>query len=139
MPPGAYRLLPDVALQSSIENPGYIICSDDPALANKQGQTPNCTDGFEGDNNQITTAGGTSFAAPIFAGFVAILNGVEHTTGQGNINPILYNLASNPTSSLVQMHASPVPPTAQFQVSRDTQPRRVTMKRQVWAALILAS
>ena len=33
IPPGAYRLLPDVALQSSIENPGYIICSDDPALA----------------------------------------------------------------------------------------------------------
>jgi subtilase family serine protease len=104
IPPGAYRLLPDVALQSSIENPGYIICSDDPALANKQGQTPNCTDGFEGDNNQITTAGGTSFAAPIFAGFVAILNGVEHTTGQGNINPILYNLASNPTSYAAAFH-----------------------------------
>jgi hypothetical protein len=101
---GAYRLLPDVALQSSIESPGYIICSDDPALANKQGQTPNCNDGFEGANNQITTAGGTSFAAPIFAGFVAILNGVEHTTGQGNINPILYNLASNTTSYVAAFH-----------------------------------
>ncbi len=104
IPSGGYRLLPDVALQSSIENPGFIICSDDPALANKKGQTPNCSGGLEGANNQITTAGGTSFAAPIFAGFVAILNGFEHTTGQGNINPILYNLASNPTSYAAAFH-----------------------------------
>jgi subtilase family serine protease len=104
IPSGAYRLLPDVALQSSIENPGFLICSDDPALANKQGQTPNCSGGFVGANNQVTTAGGTSFAAPIFAGLVAILNGFEHTTGQGNINPILYNLASNPTSYAAAFH-----------------------------------
>jgi subtilase family serine protease len=104
IPSGAYRLLPDVALQSSIENPGFLICSDDPALANKQGQTPNCSAGFVGANNQVTTAGGTSFAAPIFAGLVAILNGFEHTTGQGNINPILYNLASNPTTYAAALH-----------------------------------
>lgn len=101
---GTYRLLPDIALQSSIESPGFIICSDDPALANKQGVTPNCNFGFENANNQITTAGGTSFAAPIFAGFVALLNGLEHTTGQGNINPILYNLASSPTSYAAAFH-----------------------------------
>jgi hypothetical protein len=104
IPSGTSRLLPDVALQSSIENPGFIICSDDPALANKQGLTPNCSSGFDGANDQVTTAGGTSFAAPIFAGFVAILNGFEHTTGQGNINPILYNLASNPTSYAAAFH-----------------------------------
>ena len=104
IPSGGYRLLPDVSLQSSIENPGFIICSDDPALANKQGLTPNCSGGLEGANNQITTAGGTSFAAPIFAGFVAILNGFEHTTGQGNINPTLYSLASNPASYAAAFH-----------------------------------
>jgi len=101
---GNYRLLPDVAFQSSIESPGFIICSDDPALANKDGLTPNCSDGLEGANNQITTAGGTSFAAPIFAGLVATLNGFGQTPGQGNINPILYNLASNPTTYAAVFH-----------------------------------
>jgi subtilase family serine protease len=104
IPAGSYRLLPDVALQASIEDPGFLLCSDDPALTNKQGQTPNCSDGFVGANNQVTTAGGTSFAAPIFAGLVAILNGFEHTTGQGNINPVLYNLAANPTSYAAAFH-----------------------------------
>jgi subtilase family serine protease len=99
IPSGAYRLLPDVALQASIESPGFLLCSDDPALANRQGQTPNCSDGFEG-----TTAGGTSFAAPIFAGFIAILNQAKNSTGQGNINPVLYSLASNPTSYAAVFH-----------------------------------
>lgn len=98
IPSGSYRLLPDIALQSSIESPGFIICSDDPALINAQGQTSSCASGVEGSNGKYTIAGGTSFAAPVFAGFVAILNQVKRSTGQGNINPILYSLASNPTS-----------------------------------------
>jgi hypothetical protein len=49
-------------------------------------------------------AGGTSFAAPIFAGFVALLNEAEHATGQGNINPVLYSLATNPNSYAATFH-----------------------------------
>ena len=104
IPSGAYRLLPDVALQSSIESPGFLYCSDDPALANAQGQIASCSGGFYGPSQPIATAGGTSFAAPIFAGMVAILNVFEHSTGQGNINPILYKLASNPASYAAAFH-----------------------------------
>ncbi len=49
--------------------------------------------------------GGTSVAAPVFAGMVALLNhylvstGIESQPGLGNINPALYRLAAN-TSGL---------------------------------------
>jgi subtilase family serine protease len=99
---GTYRLLPDLALQSSIASPGFIICSDDPSLTGSQ--TSSCKNGFQGNNNQYTTAGGTSFAAPVFAGFLAILNQEQQVAGQGNINPILYGLASNPTTYAAAFH-----------------------------------
>ena len=102
--PGAYRQLPDIALQSSIESPGFLICSNDPTLTHSAGQTSSCADGLVGNNNQYTVAGGTSFAAPVLAGFVAILNQVEHTTGQGNINSVLYSLASNRTFYAAVFH-----------------------------------
>jgi hypothetical protein len=43
----------------------------------------------------LTLAGGTSFATPIFAGMVALLNQkLNYTEGQGLINPRLYQLAA---------------------------------------------
>ncbi|MCU1247538.1 MAG: Peptidase propeptide [Edaphobacter sp.] len=104
IPSGTFRLLPDIALQSSVDSPGFLACSDDPNLIYAQGHISSCLQQPIGSSNPYTVAGGTSFAAPIFAGFVAILNQVEHTTGQGNINPILYNLASNPTSYAAIFH-----------------------------------
>lgn len=104
LPTGAYRLLPDVALQSSIDSPGFLVCSSDPDLIGLEGQIYSCDDGLVGSNNQYAVAGGTSFAAPIFAGFVAILNEVDDTTGEGNINPVLYSLAANPTSYAAVFH-----------------------------------
>jgi hypothetical protein len=104
MPSGTYRLVPDIALQSSGGDPGFILCSSDPALINPQGQTSSCVDGLVGSNNHYTIAGGTSFAAPIFAGFVAILNQVENASGLGNINPELYALASDPAGYAAAFH-----------------------------------
>jgi subtilase family serine protease len=104
--PGAFRLLPDVALQSSIESPGFLLCSSDPTIAG----TNSCTTGLQSGNglsspaDQFTIAGGTSFATPIFAGFIAILNEIEHANGQGNINPELYTLASNSTKYAAVFH-----------------------------------
>jgi hypothetical protein len=57
-----------------------------------------------GSNNKYTLAGGTSFAAPVFAGFIAIQNQVAGAIGQGNINPVLYSLATNPTSYAAVFH-----------------------------------
>jgi subtilase family serine protease len=104
IPSGTFRMLPDIALQSSVDSPGFLVCSDDPNLIYSQGHISTCLQQPIGSSNPYTVAGGTSFAAPIFAGFVAILNQVEHATGQGNINPILYNLASNPTSYAAIFH-----------------------------------
>jgi subtilase family serine protease len=103
---GAFRLVPDIALQASIESPGFLLCSDDPTI----GGTNSCTNGLQSGNglssppDKFTTAGGTSFAAPIFAGFIAILNEIEHANGQGNINPELYTLASQSTTYTAVFH-----------------------------------
>jgi subtilase family serine protease len=104
IPSGAYRLLPDIALQSSIANPGFLFCSDDPSLTNSQGETASCANGLGGSNTYFPVAGGTSFATPIFAGLIAILNQAQQETGQGNINPILYGLASTPGSYAAVFH-----------------------------------
>jgi subtilase family serine protease len=98
IPAGANRLLPDIALQSSIASPGFLLCTSDPAMLNAEGQTSGCVDGLLGSNNNYTFAGGTSFAAPIFAGFVALLNQAENASGQGNMNPELYSLATSSPS-----------------------------------------
>jgi Bacterial Ig-like domain (group 3) len=74
------------------------MCTSDPAMLNAEGQTSGCVDGLLGSNNNYTFAGGTSFAAPIFAGFVALLNQAENASGQGNMNPELYSLATGSPS-----------------------------------------
>ena len=56
------------------------------------------------DGGKYTVAGGTSFAAPIFAGFVALINQAENATGQGNINPELYSLAADPSTYASAFH-----------------------------------
>ena len=104
IPAGAYRLLPDIALQSSIISPGFLLCTSDPSVVDLQRQTNSCAGGLLGSNNKYTLAGGTSFATPIFAGFIAILNGVEHASGQGNINPELYKLAADPATYASAFH-----------------------------------
>ena len=101
IPSGTSRLLPDIALQSSIASPGFLICTSDPSLTD--GQT-SCSNGLQDTNGKYTVAGGTSFAAPIFAGFLAILNQVEQTNGQGNVNPQLYALASNSSTYAAAFH-----------------------------------
>lgn len=106
MPGGSYRLLPDIALQASIASPGFLICTDDPSMLAAEGQTTSCDYELLGSNNKYTTAGGTSFAAPIFAGFVALINQAENATGQGNINPQLYSLAANSSTYASAFHDS---------------------------------
>ncbi|MGD0831745.1 MAG: S8 family serine peptidase [Terracidiphilus sp.] len=90
---GNMRLVPDIALYSSPNYPGYLFCSSDP----QNGIDGSCSVGFRDANNQfLTVAGGTSFAAPVFAGMLALINQAKgYTTGQGLINPTLYTLASD--------------------------------------------
>jgi len=96
IPSGSMRDVPDVALYASPNYPGYLFCSSDPK-ANINGS---CASGFrDTSDTYLTIGGGTSFAAPIFAGMVAILNQeAGYSTGQGLINPGLYSLAGNSTT-----------------------------------------
>jgi len=97
-PSDGHRDVPDIALNASINNPGYLFCtSDKSAWDITDGQQASCNSGFRDAVSEIPTwAGGTSFAAPIFAGMLALINQqYNYTTGQGPINPTLYTLAGN--------------------------------------------
>jgi len=101
---GSNRTVPDIALDASPNNAGYLICSSD---SNATGVNGSCSNGFHGANNSdqdLTFAGGTSFAAPIFAGMLAVINQSQNSSGQGVINPTLYGLASNATTYASAFH-----------------------------------
>lgn len=99
---GFYRMVPDISLDSSPDNAGYLYCSSDSST----NVTGSCSHGFRDTNNStLTVAGGTSFAAPIFAGMLAIINQSQNNTaGAGLINPTLYTLAANSTTYASAFH-----------------------------------
>jgi subtilase family serine protease len=99
---GSYRMVPDISLDSSPNNAGYLYCSSDSSATDITGS---CSDGFrDSSDDYLTVAGGTSFAAPIFAGMLAIINQKENSTGQGLINSTLYALAANSTTYASAFH-----------------------------------
>ena len=109
IPSDGKRDVPDIALNAAIYNPGYLFCSSDPSAWDTSGFTPqqsSCTNGFfDTSSGDPTVAGGTSFAAPIFAGMVAIINQQQnYASGSGLINPTLYTLASNATTYASAFH-----------------------------------
>ncbi len=84
VPSDGQRDLPDLALSSSPNHDGYIICS--------QG---NCQTGYRRNSDQtFTVIGGTSASAPSFAGIVALAN-QKLGARQGNLNPQIYSLAAS--------------------------------------------
>jgi subtilase family serine protease len=105
IPSDGKRDVPDLALYASAFNPGYLFCTSDTTFF-EQGQESSCTSGFQdADTGDFTSAGGTSFAAPIFAGILALINQKQnYTAGQGLINPTLYTLASNSTTYAAAFH-----------------------------------
>jgi subtilase family serine protease len=101
---GSYRLVPDISLDSSPNNAGYLYCSSDTS-GWSSGQEASCNSGFrDSSTDYLTVAGGTSFAAPIFAGMLAIINQKENSTGQGLINSTLYTLAANSSAYASAFH-----------------------------------
>lgn len=101
IPAGTFRLVPDISLASSPNNAGYLYCSSDSST----GITGSCAHGFRDANStSLTIAGGTSFAAPIFAGILAIINQKTNNTYAGLVNPTLYTLASNATTYASAFH-----------------------------------
>jgi hypothetical protein len=105
IPSDGKRDVPDIALYSSPNYPGYLFCSSDETDWS-QGQVASCNSGFrDSATGDLTVAGGTSFAAPIFAGMVAIINQkANYVSGQGLINPSLYKLAANSATYASAFH-----------------------------------
>ncbi len=90
VPNDAARDVPDLSLNSSVVH--------DPSLLCVQG---NCVDGFRDSQQDLTVGGGTSVAAPCFAGIVALVNQELNTPeGQGNINPVLYSMAATAPAAI---------------------------------------
>ena len=83
VPNDGKRDVPDLALTSSADHDGLLICT--------QGS---CVNGFRDANQNLAVVGGTSAAAPSFAAIVALINQATQSNGQGNVNPALYSLAS---------------------------------------------
>jgi len=99
------RDLPDVSLFASDEFWGsfYIVCEAD-ALP-----VPSSCNLNHGLANFIGV-GGTSAAAPSFAGIMALVNEyTKSTTGQGNANYELYKLASLPSQSALNCNSTTGP------------------------------
>jgi hypothetical protein len=93
VPADGARDVPDVSLNASTAHDGYLICSQ---VSGTNPLVSGCQNGFRisNTNTNLQAYGGTSFGAPTFAGIVALINQKTGSTGQGNLNYILYPLAA---------------------------------------------
>lgn len=107
IPSDGKRDVPDIAFYSSPSFAGYLYCTSDQSDWGPS-QTGSCGSGgfrASASDNTLTVAGGTSFATPIFAGMLAVLNQkAGYIAGQGNINPKLYALAANSATYAAAFH-----------------------------------
>ncbi len=112
IPADGHRDVPDISLNSSPDHDPYLYCTQIQTTGSGANFTSSCqptsfrvSDGSNTDNNNLTAAGGTSFAAPAFAGLLAVLEQKFATGGGlGNINPALYQLAANSTTYASAFH-----------------------------------
>jgi hypothetical protein len=112
IPADGKRDVPDVALDASPDHDGYLYCTQVQTAGSGGNYVSSCqatsfriSDSGQSDNGDLTVAGGTSFAAPEFAGLTAILEQkVASGGGLGNINSLLYTLASNATTYASAFH-----------------------------------
>jgi subtilase family serine protease len=92
VPSDGVRDVPDVSLNASPNHDGYLFCASGY-------DSTSCSSGFLDSKGDPTVAGGTSFGAPTFSGFLAILNQKLSVSGLGNVNPEIYSLASTDYAS----------------------------------------
>jgi subtilase family serine protease len=94
------RHVPDLSVNGSASHDGYLICSQVHASSGAP-LTSGCQNGFRVSttNTSLEVFGGTSFGAPTFAGIVALINQKTNSTGQGNVNSLLYPLAAGEPSA----------------------------------------
>jgi subtilase family serine protease len=97
VPADGKRDVPDLAISSSPNHDGFLVCSEDASDGSIQAS---CTSGFRtGSGGTFNVVGGTSVAAPTFAGILALINQSLGTVGLGNVNPNLYSFAASTPSA----------------------------------------
>ncbi len=89
------RDVPDISFSASADHDAYVVC-DESYNATTKAFTPVCPSGPFGGFDAV---GGTSAGTPALAAIVALLN-QSMNSGQGNINAVLYRLASLSASPL---------------------------------------
>jgi hypothetical protein len=87
---GTFRLVPDIAMNASPNHDGYMLCSDNSCST---------TSWSAAGQGGFAVVGGTSVAAPTFAGILTILNQAIGSSGLGNVNPTLYTLAGTTSNA----------------------------------------
>ena len=113
IPADGQRDVPDISLDASPDHDSYLYCTQVNTDASPSAYVSSCQatsfrlsdPGQADDNDFLALAGGTSFAAPEFAGVLAVIEQKLATGGGlGNINPALYKLASNATTYASAFH-----------------------------------
>ena len=112
IPADGKRDVPDVSLNASPYHDPYLYCTQIQTVGSGGAFVSSCqatsfriSDPGQSDDGGLTAAGGTSFAAPSFAGLLAVIEQKMNTTlGLGNINPALYSLAANATTYASAFH-----------------------------------
>ena len=87
VPTDGKRDLPDVSLAAAAFHDGYLLCQDGSCITNANGQLINAE-----------VVGGTSAAAPTFAGIMALVD-QKTNARQGQANFVLYPLAASQTAA----------------------------------------
>jgi hypothetical protein len=112
IPADGKRDVPDISLNASPYHDPYLYCTQIQTVGGGGAYSSSCqansfriSDPGQSDDGGLTAAGGTSFAAPSFAGMLAVIEQkMNATLGLGNINPALYSLAANGTTYTSAFH-----------------------------------
>jgi hypothetical protein len=99
VPNDGARDVPDISLNASPAHDPYMVCVQFIPTGSST-FTSSCLNGtFRYSDHSLVAYGGTSFGAPTFAGILALVNQKTSSTGQGNINYILYPLAASSSTA----------------------------------------
>jgi subtilase family serine protease len=104
VPADGVRDVPDVSLSASNFNDPYVVCTPLEVLNypdDAGDTTSSCASGITDAIEKNSAFGGTSASSPLMAGITVLLNQYlagPSSAGLGNINPMLYSLASTPAT-----------------------------------------
>jgi Pro-kumamolisin, activation domain/Bacterial Ig-like domain (group 3) len=112
IPADGFRDVPDISLAAAVYHDGLLYCTQVQTATSGSAYVSSCqansfriSDTGQTDDSGLQVAGGTSFAAPSFAGLLAIIEQkLASGGGLGNINPSIYALAANSATYATAFH-----------------------------------